>query len=82
MDLSTGKLVSRFLDRNDADYEYRLKQVSKLRYREMICDYNNDSPSCGDDLDDYDKYCDQRIIDESIDEVMGHIDYLPEHQLI
>lgn len=81
MDLSTGKLVSRILDRNDADYEYRLKQVSKLRYREMICDYNNDSPSCGDDLDDYDKYCDHAvIIDESIDEVIGTYRFiLPEH---
>lgn len=66
------KLVSKVLDRNDSDYNKRINQVFKLRYKEMILEYNPNAPKEGLDCDDYDKYCDHLVvIDEVTDEVVG-----------
>ena len=66
------KLISKVLDRNDSDYNKRINQVFKLRYKEMILEYNPNAPKEGIDCDDYDKYCDHLVvIDEVTDEVVG-----------
>ncbi len=66
------KLISKILNRNDEDYNKRINQVFKLRYKDMILEYNPDAPKEGIDCDDYDKYCDHLVvIDEEIDDVVG-----------
>lgn len=66
------KLISKILDRTSEDYQKRINQVFKLRYKEMIREYNPNAPLDGIDFDEYDKYCDHLVvIDEITDEVVG-----------
>lgn len=66
------RLISKILNRNDEDYNKRINQVFKLRYKDMILEYNPNAPKEGIDFDEYDKYCDHLVvIDEEIDDVVG-----------
>ena len=66
------RLISKILNRNDDDYNKRINQVFKLRYKDMILEYNPNAPKEGIDFDEYDKYCDHLVvIDEEIDDVVG-----------
>ena len=38
------KLISKILDRTSEDYQKRINQVFKLRYKEMIREYNPNAP--------------------------------------
>lgn len=70
--LNKIKLTTKVLSRDEPDYQKRLEQVCRLRYIEMINEYNQNAPEEGIDFDDYDKYCDHLVvIDEVTDKVVG-----------
>lgn len=72
IDTNKVKLITKVLSREEDDYQKRLQQVCRLRYVEMINEYNQNTPEEGTDFDEYDKYCDHLVvIDEISDKVVG-----------
>lgn len=70
--MEDGRFIGKIINRNDVDYEKRKLQLLKLRYVEMICDYDHSKKGEGIDLDEYDNVCDYAVvIDKEIDEVIG-----------
>ncbi len=72
MSTNRGRLIGKILNRSDEDYQKRITQVFKLRYEEMICEYNPEKTGEGLDSDEYDAYCDHAVvIDTETDKVVG-----------
>ena len=57
MKIEAGRFIGKILDRKEDDYEKRINQVFSLRYKEMICEYDDSKTGNGLDCDEYDKYC-------------------------
>lgn len=56
MKIEAGRFIGKILDRKEDDYEKRINQVFSLRYKEMICEYDDSKSGNGLDYDEYDKY--------------------------
>lgn len=75
-------LEGMILDRNSPSYDKYLKQVFKLRYEEMIYEYDDTKDAFGSDFDEYDKYCDHAVvIDKKRDEVIGTYRFIMKSQI-
>lgn len=82
MKIEAGRFIGKILDRKEDDYEKRINQVFSLRYKEMICEYDDSKTGNGLDCDEYDKYCDHAVvIDTTTDEVIGTYRFILENHI-
>lgn len=83
MSTNRGRLIGKVLNRSDEDYQKRITQVFKLRYEEMICEYNPEKTGEGLDSDEYDAYCDHAVvIDTDTDKVVGTYRFILKEHLV